>query len=193
VLPLTLKRFPVVQFLIQAWADHRQPLEAGPPTLSQVFRELDAFYSDTMTRIFSQPSPVATLARQILIWVAFSRRPITVSEVADIIGAEVISRAFASSCGVLAGPELLTTVCAGILTIDSKADTLRPAHVTFETYLQRNREIIFAQAQEYITTSCIRYLSFEEFKAGPCELQAQCQIYRPPSRRLCNCATATLP
>ncbi|KAE8395610.1 ankyrin repeat-containing domain protein [Aspergillus alliaceus] len=160
--------FPVVQFLVQAWADDSQRLEAGPPSLSLVFRELDAFYSEITMKIFDQPSPDAALARQILIWVAFSRRPVTVSEVTDVIGAEAISQVIASFPGVLAGPELLTTVCAGILTIDSKAGTLRPAHVTLETYLQRNQEGIFAQAQEYITSSCMRYLSFEEFKAGPC-------------------------
>ncbi|KAB8236553.1 ankyrin repeat-containing domain protein [Aspergillus alliaceus] len=115
--------------------------------------KLDAFYSEITMRIFDQPCPEAALARQIVIWVAFSGRPVTVSEVTDVIGAEVISQVIASSRGVLAGPELLITVCAGILIIDSKAGTLRPAHVTLETYLQRNQEGMFAQAQEYITSS----------------------------------------
>ncbi|GIK05252.1 hypothetical protein Aspvir_009356 [Aspergillus viridinutans] len=164
-------RFPVVRFLVQAWANDSQRLESGPPSLSLVSRELDAYYNEITMRIFNQPSPDSTLARQILIWVAFSRRPVTTSEITDIVGVEVTSQVIASSRGVLAGAELLTSVCAGILTIDSKAGTLRPAHVTLETYLQRNREGIFAQAQEYITASCMRYLSFEEFKAGPSRLQ----------------------
>ncbi|KAF7179370.1 hypothetical protein CNMCM7691_008303 [Aspergillus felis] len=160
--------FPVVQFLVQAWADDSDRLETGPPSLSLVFRELDAYYSGITMRIFNQPSPDATVARQILIWVAFSRRPVTCREIADIVGADAIPQVIASSRGVLEGSKLLTTVCGGILTIDSKAGTLRPAHVTLEAYLQRNREGIFAQAQEFITASCMRYLLFEEFKAGPC-------------------------
>jgi hypothetical protein len=106
-----------------------------------------------------------------LVWVAFSRRPVTVREVTHIIGTEALSDVIASRQGAQVGSELFTTVCAGILAIDSETGTLRPAHVTFKDYLQRNREKIFAQSQEYITASCVEYLSLKDFKAGPCKFQ----------------------
>jgi len=165
----------VVQLLVHSWAGAPQRLGAGPPSLSHVSREMDIFYGETMERIFHQASPDATLARLVLIWVAFSRRPITVKKITHVIGVEVLSGVIASRQGVQVDSELLTTVCAGILAIDSETGTLSPAHVTLKEYLQRNREEIFAHSQEYITASCVEYLSLEEFKAGPCKFQFQCQ------------------
>jgi ankyrin repeat domain-containing protein 50 len=136
---------------------------------------MDTFYGEIMERIFHQASQDATLARRVLIWVAFSRRPVTGREITHVISAEVLSGVIASHQGVQVDSELLTTVCAGILAIDSETGTLRPAHVTLKEYLQRNQEEIFAQSQEYITASCVEYLSLEEFKAGPCKFQFQCQ------------------
>ena len=126
---------------------------------------MDTFYGEIMERIFHQASLDATLARRALIWVAFSRRPLTSREITYVI---------ASRQGVRVNLELLTTVCAGILAIDSETSTLCPAYVTLKEYLQRNREEIFAQSQEYITASCVEYLSLKEFKAGPCKFQFQC-------------------
>ncbi|KAF7587418.1 hypothetical protein BBP40_007258 [Aspergillus hancockii] len=161
-------RFLVVHFLVQSWADNVQRFGAGPPSLSLISGELDAFYGGVVMRIIHEASPNATLARQALVWVAFSRRPLTVSEITDVISAEVASGAIASCHGVPVGSELLTTICAGTLIVDSKIGTLRLAHVTLQEYLQRNREKIFARSQEYITASCVKYLSLEEFKEGPC-------------------------
>jgi ankyrin repeat domain-containing protein 50 len=165
----------VVQLLVHSWAGDPRRLEAGPPSVSQVSREIDTFYGEIMTRIFHQASPDATLARLVLIWVAFSRRPLTVREITHVIGEEVLSGVIASCQEVLVDSDLFTTVCAGILTVDSETGTLHPAHVTLKEYLQRNREEIFAQSEEYITASCVEYLSLEDFKAGPCEFQFQRQ------------------
>ena len=132
---------------------------------------MDTFYGHVMERIFHQASPDATLARLALTWVAFSRRPISVREIAHIIKAEDVLDVSASRQGVQVNSELLTIVCAGILTIDPDTGTLNPAHLTVREYLQRNWEGIFPQSREYITASCVEYLLLEEFKAGPCKSQ----------------------
>jgi len=163
-----------VKFLVHAWAEDPQ-LEAGPPSLSRVSREIDIFYEEIMSRIFRQASPDANLARLVLVWVAFSRRPITVREISLAIGDEALSGVITSRRGALPDSELFTTVCAGILATDQKTGVLRHAHITLKEYFQRNREKVFAQPQEYITASCIKYLSLEEFKTGPCKFQFQYQ------------------
>jgi hypothetical protein len=106
--------------------------------------------------------------------VTFSTRPLTIRELTNIIGAEVLADVTASHQGVQVGSELFTAVCAGVLAIDSDISTLRAAHVTLKEYLQRNREDIFPQLQEYITTSCVEYLSLQDFNVGPCKFQSQC-------------------
>lgn len=165
----------MVQFLVVAWACDPRLLGSGPPSLSHISQEMDTFYGDIMERIFNQASPDANLARQVLIWIAFSRRHVTNREITHVISAEVLADVTVSRQGVQMNSELLTTVCAGILTIDSETGTLRPAHVTLKEYFQRNREEIFVHSQEYVTASCVKYLLFEEFKAGPCKFQFQCQ------------------
>jgi hypothetical protein len=161
----------VVQHLVHSWAGAQRQLGVGFPSLSHISREMDIFYGHVIERIFHQESPDATLARLVLTWVAFSRRPITMEEVTQVIRAEDLSGVSASR---QADSELFTTVCAGILAIDPDTGTLRPAHITLKEYLQRNREDIFPQSQEYITASCMEYLSLEEFKAGPCKFQFHC-------------------
>jgi hypothetical protein len=172
LLPLISRRFHVVQLLIQTWVDDPLSLPLGQlPSLSDVPREIDLFYDEILERISRQPNPDATLARLVLIWIAFSTRPLTVREIMHAIDTQVFSDVIASRPEVKQDSELLTTVCAGILAIDSETDILRPAHFTLREYFQRNREEKFSQGEEYITASCVEHLLLEDFKAGPCKFE----------------------
>lgn len=168
-----LKRFPVVQFLIHNWASSLHGFEGGPPSHLHISGESERFYDDIMTRISQQANPDATLALNVLTWVTFSKRPVTVGEITDVIGGEALTSIKVQRVNV--DSELLTAVCAGLLTIESQTGYLSLVHMTLRDYLQGNRHGILPRPHQYITLSCLEYLSRKEFSLGPCKSISQCR------------------
>lgn len=140
------------------------------PNLSQIFLESDKYWFKCVLRTFEQPASQTILARFVLAWVAFARRPLTFKQLAHIIGTELISDAAASLQGMKADSELFITVCAGIIATDPSG-ILRPVHAILEEYFQRNKGFLFGDWQRSITSSCVGYLSFTESGKGPCKFQ----------------------
>ncbi len=58
---------------------------------------------------------------------------------------------------------LIVSVSAGLLTIDSKSQTIRLVHFTVEEYLRQVKHEYFPDADILIAETCITYLSFEVF------------------------------
>ncbi|KAI0421681.1 ankyrin repeat-containing domain protein [Xylaria grammica] len=124
-------------------------------------------YEDAMNRIESQVSDQIELAKQVLLWVACARRPLTTLELQHALAVEV------------GKPEIdpdnfpqvedMVSVCAGLVTVDEESDIIRLVHHTTQEYFEQTQKQWFPNADTYIATVCVTYLSFNIFDIGFCK------------------------
>jgi ankyrin repeat protein len=66
--------------------------------------------------------------------------------------------------------ETIGSVCPGLVTFDAQSNVVRLVHYTAQEYLERTRRL--PDAESRLLTTCLTYLSFDEFKSGPCRTVA---------------------
>ena len=119
-----------------------------------------------MERIQSQKRTKADFANQILKWVIFARRPMTIEELRCALvvksGNSDLDEEFLPSQGSL------LSVCGGLIMINGADETIRFIHYTIQEYFERTHHPQFSAAHTYLATVCITYLSFPKFASEPC-------------------------
>jgi hypothetical protein len=67
-------------------------------------------------------------------------------------------------------PEIedMISVCAGLVIVDKKSDTIRLVHYTTQEYFERTQGNWFSDTETNIAKACITYLSFDTFETGLC-------------------------
>ncbi|KFY39666.1 hypothetical protein V495_05813 [Pseudogymnoascus sp. VKM F-4514 (FW-929)] len=132
--------------------------------------EVDQAYNEATRRIESQLPDESKLAKNVLSWITYSMRHLTVKE---------LSHAFAVEAGEseldednIPDVEDIISVCAGLVTVDEESNVIRLVHYTTQEYFERVREVWNPKAQEEIASTCLTYLSFETFNTGHCDNDA---------------------
>lgn len=64
--------------------------------------------------------------------------------------------------------EDMVSVCAGLVTIDEQTHVIRLVHHTTQEYFERTWQTWFSNAHHDITTACLTYLGYDNFKLGIC-------------------------
>ena len=118
-----------------------------------------------MKRINSQDTEDVELAKQVLSWISYAKRPLTVIELRHALA--IVPEAKELDVEALMDKELLLSVCAGIVTIEHGSDIMRLVHYTTQEYFERKRDCLFPDAQTTIASSCLTYLAFNVFDK-PC-------------------------
>jgi ankyrin repeat protein len=139
--------------------DVRKALENLP-------KELDDTYSEAMQRIQSQDEEDAKLAKQVLFWISYAFRPLTISQVRHALAVEPGNITFDEDA--LPDEDVLVSVCAGLVAVDQKSNIIRLVHYTTQQYFGRFRTALFPDAQTSIATTCLTYVSFDAFAEGYC-------------------------
>lgn len=131
-------------------------------------RTYDYAYKDAMERIGGQLEDERELAKQVLSWITCARRPLTTTELQEALAVEIYE------------PELdkenfseinaMISVCAGLVIVDDESDVVRLVHYTTQEYFERTQGDWFPDAEDYITTTCISYLSFDSLENCFCEM-----------------------
>lgn len=119
-----------------------------------------------MKRIEDQPAHVRTRAKQVLLWISHTMRPISVEELQHALSVELGMGRLDQSA--IPARSRLTSVCAGLVTIDQESQIIRLVHETAQSYLEERSMIFFPKAQEDIAKICLTYLSFDTFSTGRC-------------------------
>lgn len=114
-----------------------------------------------MERIEGQIDDLATLAKQTLSWIAYAKRPLTTLELRHALAVEVGETSLVDSN--MSHVEDVVSVCAGLITVDYKSDTISFVHYTTQQYFERTRNYWFPSSEASITDICITYLSFSIF------------------------------
>jgi hypothetical protein len=134
------------------------------PTGSEAY---DYAYKDAMERIEGQLADEENLAKQVLSWITCAKRALTTSELEHAIAIEPgeLQLDKENLCRV----EDMVSVCAGLVTVDEESNIIRLVHYTTQEYFERTQRQWFPHAVTNITTICVTYLSFDEFKSGICQ------------------------
>jgi hypothetical protein len=147
------------------------------PTGSEAY---DHAYKDAMERIEGQLIDEEDLAKQVLSWITYAKRPLTTSELEHALAVELEESQLDEEnlCRV----EDMVSVCAGLVTIDKESGIIRLVHYTTQEYFERTQSQWFPKAESEIMTTCITYLSFNVFESGLCqtddEFEKRLQLYK---------------
>ncbi|KAI4212329.1 MAG: hypothetical protein LQ351_004899 [Letrouitia transgressa] len=133
--------------------------------------ELDSSYDEAISRIERQPDQHRIRAKQVLSWVSFTSRPLTVTELCQALAVELGSKEFDKSS--IPALTRLISVCAGLVAIDQQPQVIRLVHETTQHYFERNREKLFPGAQQEISEICLTYLSYDVLAKGPCSTKEE--------------------
>jgi hypothetical protein len=107
--------------------------------------ELNETYDEAMKRIQGQEWRKVKRAEQILSWISYAVRPLTVEEIQCALAIEPDDTDLDEEA--LPDEDLLTTVCAGLVTIDRESNAVRLVHYTAQEYLERTRLNLFPAAR----------------------------------------------
>ncbi|KAN0076279.1 hypothetical protein V8E54_006421 [Elaphomyces granulatus] len=124
---------------------------------------LDKAYDDTVNRIENQGHGIHELAKRVLFWVVYAKRPLTAEELRHALAVEP------GTCRLdktnLYPIKDMVSSCAGLIIVDS--NIVRLVHYTTQEYFQRHGLKSFEDVQRnIIATSCLTYLSYDVFAEG---------------------------
>lgn len=124
--------------------------------------ELDDTYSDALLRIVSQDKEDVNMAHQILGWVTYGRRPLTIRELQHALSVEPDQCDLVEEAMI--DEHLFIIVCLGLVTVDQTSHELRLIHYTAQKYFENKFLEAFTRPHERIASTCLTYLAFK-----PCQ------------------------
>ncbi|KAI7975791.1 hypothetical protein EIK77_005541 [Talaromyces pinophilus] len=141
-------------------------VDAAQGILSVGLEKLDETYDKALKRVDNQTSNDQTLAKRALSWVTFSSRPLSKEELDHAVAVEIGSSEFDDDN--LSGVDYISSVCAGLVTVDASSNQIRLVHYTTYDYLKRTLPTWYSVGQKEIARNCVTYLSFDTFATGLC-------------------------
>lgn len=132
---------------------------------------LDATYDEAMARIDAQNNDDKQLAEQVLVWISFAVRPLSLNELQEALAIEPASHQLDEDN--IPSEELLTSVCAGLVVVDQEGQLVRLCHYSTEEYLKRVRGGKFPQASKYIAESCLTCLLYNGYTKGAVSVEKE--------------------
>lgn len=121
----------------------------------------DSVYDETMKRIEQQSSFSKDLAKRILGWLTFSTRPLTAVELQNAIAVEIGEPLFDESN--ITDIEEMILVCSGLVVVETNSNVAKLVHFTAQEYLKRTSKSWFSDIHDFLTDTCLTYLSFDNF------------------------------
>ena len=130
-------------------------------------RELDGIYDDAMKRIQSQDMQKIKRGKQVLSWICYAVRPLSVAELQHALAVDYEDESLEREA-IPPNVDALVSTCAGLVTVDQESGIIRFVHYTTQRFFERTRADYFLGAPIEISMTCLTYLSFKDFQAGAC-------------------------
>ncbi|CZR69790.1 uncharacterized protein PAC_19690 [Phialocephala subalpina] len=123
-------------------------------------------YDQTMERVNGQKAGLKELAKQVLSWITFAKRELTIIELQHALAVE-FGEVELDRDNI---PQIkdIVSLCAGLVTIDEESNIIRLIHYTAQEYFERTKSHWFPNVEDRITSICVTYLSFSVFNSGYC-------------------------
>ncbi|KAI4940642.1 hypothetical protein J4E91_011293 [Alternaria rosae] len=139
-------------------------------TLSKGAAALDDAYSEALERIEGQRTSHSKLAKSVLTWITFAKRPLTTAELCCALAVEPGE----AELDPENKPDVddIVSVCAGLVVVDQESAIIRLVHYTTQEYFERVSSKLNPDRQLEIAETCLTYLSFSVFESGSCATDA---------------------
>ncbi|KAL9121680.1 MAG: hypothetical protein Q9187_001757 [Circinaria calcarea] len=137
-------------------------------TLQSLPIGLNDTYDQAMLRIETQGQRQVKRAKQVLSWIVFAERALTIEQLQCALAIEPGDTSLDKDA--LPDEHLMVSVCAGLVVIDRKNNIIRLVHYTAMEYFKSTRTTRFPYADRNIAATCLTYLSFEKFAEEECLL-----------------------
>ncbi|KAK3315759.1 hypothetical protein B0H66DRAFT_479034 [Apodospora peruviana] len=143
--------------------------------LGSLSESLSEAYRTTVARIQHQTGNRAELGMQVLRWVCFAARPLTVEELQDVLCIKAgQTRRDARYRPVL---RIVLECCQGLILVDPDTSLVRPAHYTVQEHMVENAGTLFPQhSHDLLAQKCLTYLTLDDFTQGPEENMARIAV-----------------
>src|SRR5579862_6055750 len=102
--------------------------------LKNLPRELNGTYDEAVRRIRSQDEEEVKVAQQVLYWISYAFRRLTIREIQHALAVEPGDLSFDGDA--VSDEDVLVSVCAGSVTIDQETGTIRLVHDTAQEYFE---------------------------------------------------------
>ena len=170
-----LSRFLLAQLHLDSLAGKTSPkaIRSALETLPTGSDAYDHAYKGAMERIEGQHIEQEALAKRVLSWITFSKRPLATAELQHALAVEFGTRVLDQAN--FTPIELMVSVCAGLVTADGGSGMIRLIHYTTQEYFERTRNYWFPDAETEITKICVTYLSFDIFGSQFCQTNLDLQ------------------
>ncbi|KAJ3531377.1 hypothetical protein NM208_g8903 [Fusarium decemcellulare] len=128
--------------------------------LQQLPHDFYATYEQTVERINRQSENIRKLAKKVLAWVVYARRPLSSEELRHAVtikpGSSQMDQRFIPSV------QTMISVCSGLVGFNKETDEFTLAHYTVQEYLegQAVTESWFQDSHAHVARACITYLNF---------------------------------
>lgn len=122
-------------------------------------------YEDSLRRIQCQPEEHRELARKILTCVTFSFKPLAMDEVRRGIAVDENSENIDPEYD-LDDPDLMISVCAGLVTVDMQSQVIRIVHYTTQTFLESLDNGFLSSPHTVLASCCLSYLQLSLYATG---------------------------
>ncbi|KAG5655319.1 hypothetical protein KAF25_010471 [Fusarium avenaceum] len=135
-------------------------------TLISLPHDLNSAYAGILERIYSQEPQKSYRSRQLIAWVLFSTRPLSIEEARCALSVEPGD----SSLNQDGLPDLdaLLLTCSGIISINTESQCVAFVHQTIAEYLMQAPPVPIPKAHLNIARTCITYLLFDTFSGERC-------------------------
>ncbi|KAL8838546.1 MAG: hypothetical protein Q9170_002088 [Blastenia crenularia] len=134
--------------------------------LEKLPSELYETYNEAIQRIMNQDKEDSKLARKILTWVLYTARKLTVQELQHALAVQPNTPNIEQDA--LIEPEILVSVCSGIIAVEADSNLVGFIHYTAQEYLSQHWVEQLVSAHAVIAKTCITYLRYREFSNGQC-------------------------
>lgn len=114
-----------------------------------------------MERIEGQNLNDTVLAKNVLSWLTFTKRPLQVAELREAVVAQETASSIDEDSLIYI--DALVSVCAGLVMVDEQTQAVSLIHYTTQEYLERTRANWRPDADAEIATTCLTYLLFPVF------------------------------
>lgn len=133
--------------------------------LNNLPKTTDKIYEAALTRIRAQEARKRELAIDVLSYILYAARPLTVHELSHALATQNGSRKLEDIHGDILADGYLTSTCAGIVIVDTETSVVRLVHHTAQQYFQDHmgKDQVFHKGSSNLAEKCLVYLSFAEF------------------------------
>ena len=119
---------------------------------------LDDAFGETMNQVQKLPEPRRKLALKSLMWVLYSSAYCHLRLIDLIEALAVRENQDATDPKFRPSAEMIINCCRGLITINGYTSQPRFIHSAVQEYLFAHEDDFFADAQQYIATTCLTYL-----------------------------------